>query len=76
MEKNISLWLVGLYSIASILIGGVVIMINSILVKLIYGKIECSLRMELMNVIFSRRLIDIPCRKKFLINQKISIRKS
>lgn len=34
-------------------------MINSILVKLIYGKIECSLRMELMNVIFSRRLIDI-----------------
>lgn len=56
---NMSLLRVGFYSIASIIIGGIVMMINSILVKLIYGKMECSLRTELMNVIFSRRLIDI-----------------
>ena len=56
---NMSLFRVGLYSIASIIIGGIVMMINSVLVKLIYGKMECSLRIELMNSIFSRRLIDI-----------------
>lgn len=56
---NMSLLRVGFYSIASIIIGGIVMIINSILVKLIYGKMECSLRTELMNVIFSRRLIDI-----------------
>ena len=56
---NMSLFRVGLYSIASIIIGGIVMMINSVLVKLIYGKMECSLRTELMKVIFSRRLIDI-----------------
>ena len=58
-KTNMSLLMVGLYSIASIIIGGIVMMINSVLIKLIYGKMECSLRTELMNIIFSRRLIDI-----------------
>lgn len=34
-------------------------MLNSILVKWIYGKMECELRAELLHVIFSRRLIAI-----------------
>lgn len=50
---------IGLCSIAAIIIGGIVMMINSILVKLIYGKTECILRAELMSIIFSRRMIDI-----------------
>lgn len=50
---------IGLCSIAAIIIGGIVMMINSILVKLIYGKTECNLRAELMSIIFSRRMIDI-----------------
>lgn len=58
-KSNMSLLRVGLYSIASIIIGGIVMMIHSILVKWIYGKMECRLRMELMNVIFSRRLIAL-----------------
>jgi ABC-type bacteriocin/lantibiotic exporter with double-glycine peptidase domain len=58
-KANISLLRVGLYSIASIIVGGIVMTINSVLVKLIYGKMECSLRTEFMNVIFSRRMIDI-----------------
>lgn len=58
-KADMPLWRVGFYSIASIIIGGIVMMINAILAKLIYGKMECGLRTELMNVIFSRRLIDI-----------------
>lgn len=50
---------VGLYSIVAIITGGIVMMINSVLVKFIYGKIECNLRAELMNIIFSRHMIDI-----------------
>jgi len=46
-------------TIALIAIGGTVIMINSVLSKWIYGKMECNLRAELMDIIFSRRMIDI-----------------
>ena len=58
-KSNMSLLRVGLYSIASIIIGGIVMMIHSILVKWIYGKMECRLRMELMNVIFSTRGVGV-----------------
>lgn len=58
-SADVPLLSIGFYSIAAIITGGIVMMINSILVKLIHGKIECNLRAELMNVIFSRRMIDI-----------------
>lgn len=56
---DMSLMRVGLYSIVVIAIGGIIMIINSVLVKWIYGKTECNLRAELMNTIFSRRMIDI-----------------
>lgn len=56
---DMSLMRIGLYSIVVIAIGGIIMIINSVLVKWIYGKTECNLRAELMNTIFSRRMIDI-----------------
>ena len=56
---DMSLLSVGLCTLAAVAIGGIMIMINSILSKWIYGKIECNLRAELMDIIFSRRMIDI-----------------
>lgn len=56
---DIPLLLVALRTVAVVAIGGIVIMINAILSKCIYGKIERNLRAELLGVIFSRRLIDI-----------------
>lgn len=50
---------VGLYSIGVIVIGGIVMIINPVLVKWICGKTECNLRAEVMNTIFSCRMIDI-----------------
>lgn len=46
-------------TILVVVVGGIVIMINSVLVKWIYGKIECNLRAELMEVVLSRPMIDI-----------------
>lgn len=50
---------IALCSIAAIIAGGAVMMINSVLAKNIYGKNENNLRTELMNTILSRRMIDI-----------------
>lgn len=50
---------VGFCSIAAIAVGGILMMINSVLVKWISGKMECNLRAELMDVIFSRRMLDL-----------------
>lgn len=48
-----------LYSIAAIIVGGIVTMINSVLAKFIYGTTEREIRTELMSVITTRRLLDI-----------------
>lgn len=48
-----------LYSIAAIITGGIVTMINSVLAKFIYGTTEREIRTELMRVITTRRLLDI-----------------
>ncbi len=58
-DINISLLYVAFRTVAVVAAGGIVIMINAVLSKWIYGKIECSLRAELLGVIFSRRMIDI-----------------
>lgn len=50
---------VGVCSIAAITAGGIVMLINAILGKYIYGKTECNLRTELLDIIFSRRMIDL-----------------
>lgn len=50
---------IALYSIAAIIAGGIVMMINSVLAKNIYGTNENNLRTELMEIIMSRRMIDI-----------------
>ena len=54
-----SLLMIGVISIAVISFGGIITVVNSVLSQYIFGKTERSLRMELMNVIFSRRMIDI-----------------
>jgi len=54
-----SLLFVGLIAISVIFAGGVITMINSVLVKCILGKTERNLRLELMDIILSRRLLDI-----------------
>ncbi|MBD5115546.1 MAG: ABC transporter ATP-binding protein [Ruminococcaceae bacterium] len=58
-SSNRSLLDIALYSIAAIIAGGAVMMINSVLAKNIYGTNENNLRTELMNIILSRRMIDI-----------------
>ena len=54
-----SLIYLGLISLGVIAFGGIISVINSILAQYIFGKTERSLRIELMNVILSRRMIDI-----------------
>ena len=54
-----SLLFIGLISIAVITFGGIITVINSVLAQFIFGKTERGLRSELMNVILSRRMIDI-----------------
>lgn len=56
---DISLLSVVLRTVAVVATGGIVIMINAVLSKCIYGKLERNLRAELLDVIFTRRLIDI-----------------
>lgn len=58
-SSEMSLLDIALYSIAAIIAGGAVMMINSVLAKNIYGTNENNLRTELMDIILSRRLIDI-----------------
>ncbi len=58
-SSNRSLLGIALYSIAAIITGGAVMMINSVLAKNIYGTTENNLRTELMGIILSRRMIDI-----------------
>lgn len=50
---------IALCSIAAIIAGGAVMMINSVIAKNIYGTNENNLRTELMNIILSRRMFDI-----------------
>lgn len=54
-----SLLSVALYSITAIILGGAVMLINSVLAKSIYGITERELRTELMRVITTRKLLDI-----------------
>lgn len=54
-----SLLNIALCSIAAIIAGGAVMMINSVLAKNIYGTNENNLRTELMDIILSRRMINI-----------------
>jgi len=58
-DIDMPLLYVGLLTTALVALGGIVIMISAVLSKWIYGKIECNLRAELMDIIFSRRMIDI-----------------
>jgi len=58
-EIEESLIRVGLIAIGVIAVGGIIAVINSILAQYIFGKTERGLRVELMSVIFSRRMIDI-----------------
>lgn len=58
-SSEMSLLDIALYSIAAIIAGGAVMMINSVLAKNIYGTNENNLRTELMDIILSRRLIEI-----------------
>ncbi len=58
-SSDMSLSDVALYSIVSIAAGGIIMMLNSVLAKNIYGITENTLRTELMSVIMSRRLTDI-----------------
>ncbi|MCM1062761.1 MAG: ABC transporter ATP-binding protein/permease [Eubacterium sp.] len=58
-SSNRSLFDTALCSVAAIIAGGAVTMINSVLAKNIYGTNENNLRTELMNIILSRRMIDI-----------------
>ncbi|MDE7194692.1 MAG: hypothetical protein K2O14_12085, partial [Oscillospiraceae bacterium] len=54
-----SLLNVALYSIAAIILGGAVMLVNSVLAKSIYGITERELRTELMHVFTTRKLLDI-----------------
>lgn len=58
-ELDESLLRVGLIAIGVIAAGGVVTVINFVLGHYIFGKTERNLRVELMSVIFSRRMADI-----------------
>lgn len=58
-NSNMALLDIVLYSVAAIIAGGIVMMINSVLAKNIYGTNENNLRTELMEIIMSRRMIDI-----------------
>lgn len=58
-DIDITLFDVAIRTIVVVAIGGIVMMVNAVLSKWIYGKLECNLRTELLDVIFSRRLIDI-----------------
>ena len=58
-ETELSLLYIALLAMSVISAGGIITVINSILAKLIYGKTERDLRVELMSVILSRRMIDI-----------------
>jgi ABC-type multidrug transport system fused ATPase/permease subunit len=54
-----SLLRTGLLSIAFIAVFGLLMMINSVLSRYLYGKTERRLRSNLLNIIFTRRLADI-----------------
>lgn len=58
-NSDMALLDIALYSVAAIIAGGIVMMINSVLAKNIYGTNENNLRTELMEIIMSRRMIDI-----------------
>lgn len=58
-NSDMTLLDIALYSVAAIIAGGIVMMINSVLAKNIYGTNENNLRTELMEIIMSRRMIDI-----------------
>lgn len=58
-DSNNSLLNVALYSITAIIAGGAVTMVNSVFAKFIYGTTEREIRMELIRVITTRRLLDI-----------------
>jgi len=58
-EIEESLLFVALIALSVIGAGGIITVINSILSKYIYGKTERDLRVELMGVILSRRMVDI-----------------
>jgi len=58
-ETELSLLYIALLAMSVISAGGIITVINSVLAKLIYGKTERGLRVELMSVILSRRMIDI-----------------
>lgn len=57
--SELSLSYAAICSIALVAGGGIVVVINAVLSKWIYGKIECGARTELMGIIFSRCMIDI-----------------
>lgn len=58
-SMDLSLLYIGICSIVLIAIGGIVMMLNSILSKWIYGRTECNLRAELIDAIFTRQMINI-----------------
>jgi len=58
-DSNSSLLNVGLLSGAVLVIVGIVSMLSSIVSKYIYGKTERNIRSSLLDVIFSRRMVDI-----------------
>lgn len=47
------------FSVTAIILGGEIIIVNSVLAKSIYGATERELRTELMRVITTRKLLDI-----------------
>jgi len=58
-DSEASLLHTALYSIALVAVGGIFTVITSILAQYIFGRTERSLRAKLMDVIFSRRMVDI-----------------
>lgn len=58
-DSSVSLFYAGRWALVIIVIGGIITMMNSVLSQLIYGKMECKLRIEIMSVIFSKKMIDI-----------------
>lgn len=58
-NSDMALLDIALNSVTAIIAGGIVMMINSVLAKNIYGTNENNLRTEFMEIIMSRRLIDI-----------------
>lgn len=58
-NSDMALHRIAFCSVAAIIAGGIAIMIDSILAKNIYGTNEIHMRTELMDIIMSRRMIDI-----------------